>query len=81
MEQNNFKMGDTVLTLDPREDEVFYKIIEEKKDTSQATWFTLEGYLFQGKVNIPLLNMNTKYVKVESTTTSILFGVNREIRH
>jgi hypothetical protein len=69
-----YKVGDVVLTLEPKDKEFYYKLIDSYKDKSGATWFTLEGAFKKEKITYPLLHMSKKYIKLKESETKILLG-------
>ena len=71
---NEFKVGDIVLTLEPRDKEFYYKLIDSHLDKGGATWFTIEGVYQKEKTNYPLLHMHKRYVRLKESETKILLG-------
>jgi hypothetical protein len=70
--KNNFKVGDIVLTLEPKDKEFYYKLVDSYLDNGGATWFTIEGVSQKDKSTYPLLHMHKRYVKLEKSETKIL---------
>lgn len=75
--ENSIKPGDAYMSLDTKSKAVFYEVevVEEKQG---AIWIKLAGMQFQDSIYIPLLFLDKSFVKVNKTTTDILFGVKGE---
>ncbi len=71
---NEFKVGDIVLTLEPKDKEFYYKLVESYQDKGGATWFTIESVFQKEKSTYPLLHMHKRYVKLRESETKILLG-------
>jgi len=69
-----FKVGDIVLTLEPKDKEFYYKLVDSYKDRGGATWFTIESVFQKEKTTYPLLHMSKRYVKLKESETKILIG-------
>ncbi len=72
--KNEFKVGDIVLTLEPRDKEFYYKLVDTYLDKGGATWFTIESVQKREQSTYPLLHMHKRYVRLNSSETKILLG-------
>lgn len=66
--------GDVVLSLDEKDNEVFYDVTKIAPDNSGANWVTLEGKVSKKTKGIPLIFLEKGFMKVSKTTANILFG-------
>jgi hypothetical protein len=72
--KNDFKVGDIVLTLEPKDKEFYYKLVDTYLDKGGATWFTIESVAQKQKSTYPLLHMHKRYVILRESETKILLG-------
>lgn len=74
MEIQTYKVGDTLISLDKNSKAIFYRIINEFLDSSNCTWYQLEGIQVEHKIQYPKLYLDKVYKVVPKSTVNILFG-------
>jgi hypothetical protein len=66
--------GDVLMSLDDKDIDVFYNVVDTWKDAGGASWVGLEGTLSGSFHHTALIFAEKYFVQVPANTVRILFG-------